>query len=139
VKALRTSTQVNFPDEIEETSAGASREVISSSLSESSVFGIPWTEDVSVIEWVRWGWMKCLGTVERIDALLAEARSCQVDKGEDEGDVALVGAPVGMFSRLSRYDISKERLRGSGVEKETVRDLCFEERSMIRKLHVICK
>jgi hypothetical protein len=110
VNALRTSTQVNFPDEIEEIRAGASREVICSSFSERRVSGMLWTEDVSVIEWVRWGWMKCFGTVERIDALLAEARSCQVDMGEDEGDVALVGAPVGMFSRLSRYDILEERL-----------------------------
>jgi len=102
VKALRTSTQVNFADEIEEIRAGASREVISSSLSERRVFGMLWTEDVSVIEWVRWGWMNCLGTVERIEALLAEARSCQVDMGEDEGEVALVRAPVGIFSRLSR-------------------------------------
>ena len=102
MKALRTSTQVNFADEIEEIRAGASREVISSSLSERRVFGMLWTEDVSVIEWVRWGWMNCLGTVERIEALLAEARSCQVDMGEDEGEVALVGAPVGIFSRLSR-------------------------------------
>ena len=99
---MRTSTQVNFADEIEEIRAGASREVISSSLSERRVFGMLWTEDVSVIEWVRWGWMNCLGTVERIEALLAEARSCQVDMGEDEGEVALVGAPVGIFSRLSR-------------------------------------
>ena len=102
MKALRTSTQVNFADEIEEIRAGASREVISSSLSERRVIGMLWTEDVSVIEWVRWGWMNCLGTVERIEALLAEARSCQVDMGEDEGEVALVGAPVGIFSRLSR-------------------------------------
>jgi len=99
---LRTSTQVNFADEIEEIRAGASREVISSSLSERRVFGMLWTEDVSVIEWVRWGWMYCLGTVERIEALLADARSCQLDMGEDEGEVALVRAPVGIFSRLSR-------------------------------------
>ena len=58
--------------------------------------------------------MNCLGTVERIEALLAEARSCQVDMGEDNGDVALVGAPVGMFSKLSRYDMLEERLRGGG-------------------------
>ena len=112
MKAFRTSTQLNFPEAREEIRAGASREVISSSLSERRDFGLFWTEDVSVIECVRWGWTKCLGTVERIEALLAEARSCQVDKGEVEGDVALVGAPVGMFSRLSRYDILEERLRG---------------------------
>jgi hypothetical protein len=107
---------VNFPDEIEEIRAGASKEVISNSFSERRVFGIFWTEDVSVIEWVRWGWMNCLGTVERIEARFVEARSCQVDKGKDEGDVALVGAPVGMFSRLSRYDILEERLRGGGAD-----------------------
>lgn len=49
--------------------------------------------------------MNCFGTVERIEACFVEARSCQEDKGEDEGDVALVGAPVGMFSKSSRYAI----------------------------------
>lgn len=112
MNALRASTQVNFSEAMEEIRAGASKEVISNSLCERRVSGMFWTEDVSVIECVRWGWMNCLGTVERIEALLAEARSCQVDKGEVEGDVALVGAPVGMFSRLSRYNILEERLRG---------------------------
>lgn len=55
MNALRTSTLVSFPEAREEIRAGASREVISSSFSERRVSGIPWTEDVSVTEWMRWG------------------------------------------------------------------------------------